>query len=62
MSAEYELALTAVREATREYNAVSKSYRDGGIGDDEFLTARAEYNEAEKVFDAAFAKEQEIAK
>ena len=58
MTAEYELALTAVREATAKYSAACKSYRDGGIGDDEFLAARAEYNEAEKVSDAAFAKEQ----
>jgi hypothetical protein len=58
VSADYELALNAVREATRKYKAVCQSYRAGEIGDDEFLAARSEYKEAEKVFDAAFAKEQ----
>ena len=57
MTKGYKLALNAVREATQKYAAICKSYRDGGIGDDEFLKAKAEYHEAEKVYDAAFTKE-----
>lgn len=58
MTPEYELAMKTIREATRKYSAVCKSYRDGGIGDDEFLAARAEYMEAEKIFDAAYANRE----
>jgi hypothetical protein len=60
MTAEYELALNAVREATAKFNAVTKAYRARTIGDDEFLAAKAKYNEAEKVFDVAFAKEERL--
>ena len=42
MSAEYELALTAVREAT----------------DAEYLAARKVYEEADRLYEIAFAKEQ----
>lgn len=57
MTKEYELALQAVREATAKYNAVSHAYRSGTVTDDEFLAAKAEYKEAEKTFDLAYAKE-----
>jgi len=59
MTAEYELAMTAIRKATAKYNEASKAYRAGTIGDDEFLAAMKTYKEAEKVFDAAFAIEDE---
>ena len=57
MTPDYELALNAVREATTNFNAVTYAYRAGKITDDEFLAARKAYNEAERVFDAASAKE-----
>jgi hypothetical protein len=58
MTKEYEAALNAVREATAKYNAVSKAYRLGTIGDEEFLLAQEAYKEAEKVFDVVYAKEE----
>jgi len=60
MTAEYEQALNAVREATRKFYAVRDAYHSLKIGDDEFLAARAEYNEAERVFDAAYAREERL--
>ena len=58
MTAEYELALTAVREATAKFEAVRKAFRAGTIADDIFLEAKADFRLAEKVFDLAFTKEQ----
>ncbi len=58
MTAEYELALTAVREATRKFEAVRTAYRNGSIGDTEFLKAKAVYDEADKAYELEIAKEQ----
>jgi len=62
MTAEYELALTAVREATRKFEAVRTAYRNGSIGDAEFLAAKAVYDEADKAYELAFAKAQKKGK
>lgn len=58
MTAEYELALNAVREATRKYKAVQMAYRNGSIGDAEFLAAKAVYDEADKAYELEYAKAQ----
>lgn len=58
MTTKYELALNTVREATRKFEAARIAYRNGSIGDKEFLEASVVYTDAEKLFDAAFAKEQ----
>jgi outer membrane protein TolC len=58
MSAEYEIALNAVREATRKFKSVRDSYRAGKASDAEFLAARAIYDEADRVYEVAYAKEQ----
>lgn len=58
MTAEYEQALNAVREATRKFYAVRDAYHSLKVGDAEFLAAKAVYNEAEKIFDQAYAKEE----
>lgn len=60
MTAEYEQALNAVREATRTFYALRDAYHSLKIGDDEFLAAKAVYDEAEKAFDVAFAKEERL--
>jgi hypothetical protein len=58
MTAEYELALNAVREATAKFEAVRTAYRSGSIGDAKFLAAKAVYDEADKVFELAYTKAQ----
>ena len=58
MTTKYELALNAVREATRKFDAARIAYRNGSIGDEEFLAANAVYNEADRLYEIAFAKEQ----
>ena len=58
MSAEYELALTAVREATRKFKTISDSFRAGKATDAEYLAARKVYEEADRLYEIAFAKEQ----
>ena len=60
MSAEYELALNAVREATRKMDAVRKSYRAGNLSDSDYLAALAEYKEADKAYEAAYVKAQRM--
>ena len=57
MSPEYAAALEASRVAGHKYGLAAKAYRSMKIGDAEFLAARAEYNIAEKAYDAAYAKE-----
>jgi hypothetical protein len=57
-SAEYNRALDASRAASAEFRKVTLAYRARTIGDNEFLTARKKHDAAQKVFDAAFAKEQ----
>ena len=58
MSESYELALNAVREATRKFKKVRDSYRAGKATDAEYLAAKAVYDEADKAFELAYAKEQ----
>ena len=60
MTPEYELALNAVREATRKFKAVRDSYRARKIGDAEFLAAKEVYDEADRAYELAYAKEQSI--
>jgi hypothetical protein len=56
MTTEYAAALEASRVAYRKFDAVRNDYRALKVGDAEFLAAKAEYEESEKAFDAAFAK------
>ena len=56
LSPEYAAALEASRVAGAKYALLAKAYRSQKIGDAEFLAGRAAYNEAEKAFDAAYAK------
>jgi hypothetical protein len=57
MSNEYAAALEAHNVAFAKFDAIRKAYRALEVGDAEFLAAKAEYEEATKVYDAAFAKE-----
>lgn len=59
MTADYQSELALIREATKEFESLRLAYRAGTITDDQFLAARKIYEEAEKRFDVAFAKEQE---
>jgi outer membrane protein TolC len=58
VSAEYELALNAVREATRNFKTIRDSFRAGKATDSEYLAARKVYEEADRVYELAYAKEQ----
>jgi hypothetical protein len=60
VTAEYELALNAVREATRKFKTIRDSFRDRNVSADEFVAARKVYDEADKVYEAAYAKEQSV--
>lgn len=60
MSKNYENARIKVNAASAVFMAVQMKYRARTIGDDEFLAAKAVYNEAEKEFDAAFALAQSV--
>ena len=62
MTAEYELTLTALREATRKFKTVRDLYRAGKATDKEFLAAKEVYDEADKVYESAYAKEQNTVK
>lgn len=55
MDATYEAALEASRVAYAKFAKVTEAYRAREIDDAEYLAARAEYAEAEKTFDAAYA-------
>jgi hypothetical protein len=57
MTKTYEAALEASRKASREFAIVVADYRARKVGDAEFLAAKAKHDEANKVFDAAYAKE-----
>jgi hypothetical protein len=57
VSEEYLEALEASRKASAEFHAVAAKYKNGEIGDREFLTARAVHVRALKAFDVAFATE-----
>lgn len=56
-SAEYKAAYGKSAEAIEAYTKAREDYRAGRIGDDEFLTARAEHEAAMKEYDAAYQKE-----
>lgn len=51
----YEEHREAINEATKIFRAAQIAYCQRKINDDEFLAARAVYQEAEKKFDEAFA-------
>ena len=57
MSPEYKAAYEAHNEACKAYDVVVQAYRTMKIGDAEFDAGRKIYDEATKVFDAAFSKE-----
>ena len=57
MSEEYEKALEAVKKASADYDIIRNAYRAMEIGDAEFLTGVAAYDEAGKIFDDAYSKE-----
>jgi hypothetical protein len=57
MTAEYDNALTAIREATIKFDAIRNDYRAMKIGDAEFLAAKAEYEAATPKFDEAYGEE-----
>jgi hypothetical protein len=52
-TAEYNIVLETARAASRAFSVAQKAYRAGGIGDNAFLAAKAEYDESERVFSAA---------
>lgn len=58
MTPEYEQALNAVREATRKFKTIRDSFRAGKTTDQEYLAARKVYDEADRVYELAYAKEQ----
>jgi outer membrane protein TolC len=58
MTEEYELALSAVREATRKFKTIRDSFRAGKATDAEYLAARKVYEEADAAYELAYAKEQ----
>lgn len=53
-SPEYDKALQASREASKEYAFYLAAYRNQQIGDAEYLAARQKYMDAEVIFDAAY--------
>lgn len=55
----YEHALNASREAERVFAQVTADYRAKKIGDDAYLAARKIRDDAARVFDVAFAAEQQ---
>jgi outer membrane protein TolC len=58
---EYELALNAVREATRKFKTIRDSFRAGKATDSEYLAARKVYEEADRVYELAYASAAMIA-
>lgn len=59
MSPEYKAAYDASNVAIKEFGEVTRKYRAREIGDKEFIAGKAKYNAAMKLYDAAYAKEQE---
>ena len=57
MTTEYAAALESHNVAFRAFDAVRNDYRARSVGDAEFLAARAKYEAATKIFDAAFEAE-----
>lgn len=57
MSPEYAAALAAHDAAIAAFNRVRDDYRAQRVGDDVFLAARKRYDEATKIFDAAYDME-----
>jgi hypothetical protein len=52
----YDEARATAAEASKKFSAIRQDYRDKKIGDAEFLAARAEFDKANKAFDAAETK------
>lgn len=59
MSATYQAALAQFRAASAAFRAAQDAYRSRQIGDEQFLTARAAFDAAGKIMDAAEAAEKE---
>lgn len=57
-SKEYEAAIVAHNAAIAAYNPIRQAYRNGLIGDKEFIAAQNTYHDASELFDKAFTKEQ----
>lgn len=57
----YSEELQTIRQASATFRTVTATYRAGTIGDAEYLAARQTYQDAEKRFDAAYAKAQHAA-
>lgn len=57
-SAEYKQALEVANAASREFMEVQRKYRAREIDDHEFLAGKKKHDAAQKVWEAAYAKEQ----
>lgn len=57
MTTQYSNALTEVRNATAKYNATVADFRARKVDEDAFFAAKAEYAEAERIFDVAYNAE-----
>jgi hypothetical protein len=55
MTNKYKAAYEAHNAAISKFNAVRDAYRARKVGDSAFLAAKAEYEAATKLFDAAYA-------
>lgn len=53
----YEIALEVFRKESAEYRASCEAYRAGKINDNQYLSARAKFNEANAALDNAEAIE-----
>jgi hypothetical protein len=56
----YDSALATIRIATRDFSRIQAAHHSGEITDLEFLTARATYKAAEKVYEAAYVAARSI--
>lgn len=57
MTNEYRAAYEAHNTARQAFSVAQASYRAMKIGDAEYLSARKVFDDATKIFDAAFASE-----
>ena len=55
LNMDYTEALKESRKAADVYYLAVADYRSGKVGDDEYLKARAAYEQSEVAFDAAYA-------
>lgn len=49
----YAEALAIANKATSEFRTIQRDYRNGAIGDAEYLAGRKAFEESQKAFDAA---------